>query len=56
MWRWEDLAVTDCEIANKYRFSLIQFPCHQGLSDEQIDWMIATLSTVTSDISKESLL
>ncbi len=55
MWRWEDLAVTECDVANNYRFSLIQLPCHQGLSDGQIDWMIAAISAATSGMSKETL-
>jgi len=40
LWRWEDMAVTDCAIARDYRIRLLQLPCHQGLSAEQLAWMI----------------
>lgn len=54
MLRWEDMAVTDCEVSNNYRLSLIQLPCHQSLSDEQLDWMINTVRVVISSISGEN--
>jgi dTDP-4-amino-4,6-dideoxygalactose transaminase len=40
LWRWEDMAVTDCAISNNYRYSLLQLPCHQGLSTAQLHWLI----------------
>jgi len=44
--RWDDLAVSDCEVSQDLRLRLIQVPCHQGLSDAQFDWICAQLQTV----------
>jgi dTDP-4-amino-4,6-dideoxygalactose transaminase len=46
IWRWEDMAVSDCAVARDYRIRLLQLPCHQSLRKEQLDWMIATLRLV----------
>lgn len=43
IWRWDEMAVSPCPVAAKYRFHLLHLPCHQSLSDEQMDWMIAVL-------------
>jgi perosamine synthetase len=48
IWRWDDMAVSDCSIAAKMRLHLLHLPCHQSLSDEQIDWMISTLVDVVA--------
>lgn len=48
LWRWEDLADTDCVMVNKYRLSLLQLPCHQDLSESQMHWMIDTVSKVVA--------
>jgi hypothetical protein len=40
IWRWDDMAVSECAIATRYRSRLLQLPCHQGLSDAQMDWML----------------
>lgn len=41
IWRWDDMAVSDCSVAGSYRTRLLHLPCHQGLSDAQMDWMLA---------------
>ena len=41
IWRWDEMAVSDCQVAQDYRMHLLHLPCHQSLSTEQIDWMIA---------------
>lgn len=46
VWRWDDMAVSSCLIANKYRLHLFHLPCHQSLSEEQMRWMIATVQEV----------
>lgn len=46
IWRWEDMAMSDCAVAREYRIRLLQLPCHQSLRKEQLDWMIATLRLV----------
>lgn len=46
IWRWEDVATTDCPISQGYRLRLLQLPCHQDLRREEIDWMVAVLRGV----------
>ena len=43
--RWDDLAVSTCAVAADYRLHLIHLPCHQSLSDAQVDWMCQALKT-----------
>ncbi|MGH8501162.1 MAG: aminotransferase class I/II-fold pyridoxal phosphate-dependent enzyme [Gammaproteobacteria bacterium] len=43
IWRWEELADSDCEISRRYSKSLLQLPCHQELRDNEMDWMIAAI-------------
>jgi hypothetical protein len=46
IWRWDDMAVSDCPIASKYRLHLLHLPCHQSLNSEQIRWMTSTVARV----------
>lgn len=46
IWRWEDLAESDCPIALDYRLRLLQLPCHQELTAHEMDWMIEQLREV----------
>jgi len=48
LWRWEDMAVTDCAISRDYRIRLLQLPCHQNLRAEEMDWMIRTVQMLAS--------
>jgi hypothetical protein len=41
IWRWDDMAVSGCAVATAYRTRLLHLPCHQDLSDAQMDWMLA---------------
>lgn len=41
IWRWDEMAVSNCPVAQDYRFHLLHLPCHQSLTEEQMDWMIA---------------
>lgn len=34
LYRWEELASTDCEVSANYRARLIQIPCHQDMKAE----------------------
>ncbi|WP_210394978.1 DegT/DnrJ/EryC1/StrS family aminotransferase [Motiliproteus sediminis] len=43
MWRWEELMLSDCDISKQMRLSLIQLPCHQSMSRQQLDWVIDRL-------------
>ena len=46
IWRWEDVAKTECPVSLDYRLRLLQLPCHQDLSREEIDWMLRVLHGV----------
>lgn len=46
IWRWDDMAVTDCAVASRYRLHLLHLPCHQGLTKGQLDSMIACVAKV----------
>ncbi|REL25216.1 DegT/DnrJ/EryC1/StrS aminotransferase family protein [Thalassotalea euphylliae] len=42
--RWEEYCVTDNVVIEDYRERLIQIPCHQDLSQEQLTFIINTLN------------
>ena len=48
LWRWEDMAVSDCAISRDYRIRLLQLPCHQELLAEERAWMIHTVQTFST--------
>jgi hypothetical protein len=50
--RWEDMAMTDCPISRDYRLRLLQLPCHQGLREEELDWMLDVFRTVSMGIAR----
>lgn len=39
IWRWDDMAVSPCPVANRYRMHLLHLPCHQDLTPAQMQWM-----------------
>lgn len=41
MWRWEYSARGYCEVADRYAEALVQLPCHQSLSRDDIDWILS---------------
>lgn len=49
LWRWEDLAVSDCQVSQRYRLQLLQIPCHQDLTPPEIDWVISQLSKILGE-------
>jgi dTDP-4-amino-4,6-dideoxygalactose transaminase len=52
IWRWDEIAISDtlphCAIARRYQLQLLHLPCHQGLDEAQMDWMV--------DVVKSTLL
>lgn len=46
LWRWDEQALSNCEVASTYRKHLVHLPCHQGLSPAQMDWMGQLLARV----------
>lgn len=43
VWRWDEMALSDCAVAQDYRLHLIHLPCHQSLTEKQMEWMIIAL-------------
>lgn len=41
IWRWDEMAISDCPVARRYRTHLLHLPCHQDLSAAQLAWMVA---------------
>lgn len=46
IWRWDEMAVSDCCVAAEYRLHLLHLPCHQSLSARQMQWMTDTVAKV----------
>jgi dTDP-4-amino-4,6-dideoxygalactose transaminase len=46
IFRWDDMAVSDCAVATRYRSQLLHLPCHQSLSERQMDWMVSVVTQV----------
>lgn len=46
IWRWDELAVSDCEVSQAYRRSLLQLPCHEDLRPRDRAWLGEALDTV----------
>lgn len=38
--RWDDMAVSDCPVAQRYRLGLVHLPCHQAIDDGQMEWLL----------------
>jgi hypothetical protein len=49
IFRWDSIAVSGCTTASDYRLRLLQLPCHQSLSDNNMEWMIAAITKVGAD-------
>lgn len=47
IWRWDNMAlplgVPECKVSQAYRLAVFQLPCHQELTDRDMDWMMAAL-------------
>lgn len=46
IWRWDELAASDCAVSQSYRHSLLQLPCHEDLRPADREWMAETLAAV----------
>ncbi len=46
MYRWEDVAEETCATARFYKARLVQFPCHQSLTDVEVAELIETIARV----------
>lgn len=45
IYRWEELAFSECQISQDYRHRLIQLPVHQDLTEQQLDFIIHVFTT-----------
>jgi hypothetical protein len=48
VWRWDEMAVSNCSTAAAYRLGLLHLPCHQQLSDADMEWMTTAVASVLS--------
>lgn len=46
VWRWDEMAVSACPVATDYRLRLLHLPCHQSLTETQMDWLLAAIGKV----------
>lgn len=46
IWRWDEMAVSNCPVAAEFRLHLFHLPCHQSLTAEQMRWMTRTVAEV----------
>lgn len=46
MWRWEYSQLGICQVTDWYSRAMIQLPCHQSLTDAEIDRMLELIATV----------
>lgn len=52
IWRWDQMASSECAVSMGYRLRLLHLPCHQGLTDGQMAWMTATLAAVMASLPR----
>lgn len=43
VWRWDEMAISNCPVAADYRLHLLHLPCHQSLSEDEMAWMLAAV-------------
>jgi hypothetical protein len=43
LWRWDDMAISDCPVSRRYRQGVFHLPVHQALSDGQMAWMLTAV-------------
>lgn len=43
IFRWDDLAVSECAVSRSARLGLIHLPCHQGVGRSEMNWMLEVL-------------
>lgn len=43
VWRWDEMAVSNCQVAKDYRLKLLHLPCHQSLSENEMSWNISVV-------------
>jgi len=51
IWRWDEMLVSGCPTALHCRERLLHLPCHQGLNEDEMDWMIGRVEQVLGGCS-----
>lgn len=46
IWRWDEMAVSNCAVSTDYRTHLLHLPCHQSLTKKQMHWMTSLVARV----------
>ncbi len=46
IFRWDSMAASACATSARYRLGLLHLPCHQALTDAELEWMIGTVRRV----------
>lgn len=49
IFRWDELAVSDCKVSRSARLDLIHLPCHQGVGQAEMNWMLGVLRHALKD-------
>jgi perosamine synthetase len=55
IFRWDELAESNCRVSAHYRLHLLHLPCHQSMSPAELEWMTLAVSTVMSSPAEEDL-
>jgi dTDP-4-amino-4,6-dideoxygalactose transaminase len=45
-FRWQGVDASTCPVSEELSRRVFQFPCHQSLTSQELDWMIATILSV----------
>lgn len=48
IWRWDSIVTSECKVARDYRTHLLHLPCHQSLSESEVEWMITVVRQVSN--------
>ena len=51
IWRWDEMALSNCQVAARYSHHLLHLPCHQALDECEMTWMVQTVASVLSAAS-----
>ena len=44
--RWEEVAYSDCPVSSRYVKQLVQLPCHQELTERDVEFIAETTSRI----------
>lgn len=55
IWRWDEMAVSDCPVASDYRTRLLHLPCHQELTSKEMEWMSIAITNVIQKVPVDAL-